>query len=105
MKVNDNVYSGFAGLRRLRQSDVRYEPPSDLRAGLHLRNVSPPRPEGCTSHHIRVETLDALVKDYVRKVRDNSSTMLERLNADLAKEQADICGNEAHGRKSGSLAA
>ena len=46
--------------------------------------------KGCTSHHIRVETLDALVKDYVRKVRDNSSTMLERLNADLEKEQADI---------------
>ena len=45
---------------------------------------------GCTSHHIRAETLDALVKDYVRKVRDNSSTMLERLNADLEKEQTDI---------------
>ena len=43
-----------------------------------------------TSHHIRVETLDALVKDYVRKVRDNSSAMLELLNADLEKEQADI---------------
>ena len=37
-----------------------------------------------------METLDALVKDYVRKVRDNSSTMLERLNADLEKEQTDI---------------
>ena len=37
-----------------------------------------------------METLDALVKDYVRKVRDNSSSMLERLNADLEKEQADI---------------
>ena len=46
--------------------------------------------KGCTSHHIRVETLDALVKDYVRKVRDNSSAMLERLNADLEKEQTDI---------------
>ena len=49
-----------------------------------------------------METLDALVKDYVRKVRDNSSSMLERLNADLEKEQADIA-ETAYGRKPGSL--
>jgi stage V sporulation protein T len=46
--------------------------------------------KGCTSHHIRVDKLDELVKEYVRKVKDNSAAMLERLNADLAKEDADI---------------
>ena len=43
-----------------------------------------------TSHHIRVDKLDTVVKEYVRKVKENSSVMLERLNADLAREQEDI---------------
>ena len=89
VKINDNVYSGFlqcgdcgSPMFAMSRSDLA---PAYTCGTYHRRGL-----KGCTSHHIRVETLDALVKDYVRKVRDNSSTMLERLNADLEKEQADI---------------
>ena len=89
IKVNDNVYSGLlvcgdcgSPMFAMSRSDLT---PAYTCGTYHRRGL-----KGCTSHHIRVETLDALVKDYVRKVRDNSSTMLERLNADLEKEQADI---------------
>ena len=89
VKVNDNVYSGLlvcgdcgSPMFAMSRSDLA---PAYTCGTYHRRGL-----KGCTSHHIRVETLDALVKDYVRKVRDNSGTMLERLNADLEKEQADI---------------
>ena len=89
VKINDNVYSGFlqcgdcgSPLFAMSRSDLA---PAYTCGTYHRRGR-----KGCTSHHIRVETLDALVKDYVRKVRDNSGTMLERLNADLEKEQTDI---------------
>ena len=89
VKVNDNVYSGLlvcgdcgSPMFAMSRSDLA---PAYTCGTYHRRGL-----KGCTSHHIRVETLDALVKDYVRKVRDNSSAMLERLNADLEKEQADI---------------
>ena len=89
VKVNDNVYSGLlicgdcgSPMFAMSRSDLA---PAYTCGTYHRRGR-----KGCTSHHIRAETLDALVKDYVRKVRDNSSTMLERLNADLEKEQADI---------------
>ena len=89
VKVNDNVYSGLlvcgdcgSPMFAMSRSDLA---PAYTCGTYHRRGR-----KGCTSHHIRAETLDALVKDYVRKVRDNSSSMLERLNADLEKEQADI---------------
>ena len=89
VKVNDNVYSGLlvcgdcgSPMFAMSRSDLA---PAYTCGTYHRRGL-----KGCTSHHIRVETLDALVKDYVRKVRDNSGTMLERLNADLEKEQVDI---------------
>ena len=89
VKVNDNVYSGLlvcgdcgSPMFAMSRSDLA---PAYTCGTYHRRGL-----KGCTSHHIRVETLDALVKDYVRKVRDNSSAMLERLNAELEKEQADI---------------
>ena len=89
VKVNDNVYSGLlvcgdcgSPMFAMSRSDLA---PAYTCGTYHRRGR-----KGCTSHHIRVETLDALVKDYVRKVRDNSSAMLERLNADLEKEQTDI---------------
>ena len=55
----------------------------------HRRGLS-----GCTSHHIRVDKLDELMKLYLKKVKDNSANMLERLNADLAHEQEDISETE-----------
>ena len=45
---------------------------------------------GCTSHHIRTDKLDELLKTYVRQVMENSADMLTRLNEDLAREQEDV---------------
>ena len=50
--------------------------------------------KGCTSHHIRVDKLDELLKIYVQKVKDNSAAMLDRLNADLAREADDVAETE-----------
>ena len=35
--------------------------------------------KGCTSHHIRVDVLDSMLKEYIKRVRDNCSSMVEEL--------------------------
>lgn len=93
VKINDNVYSGYltcgdcgSPMFAMSREDLK----DAYRCGLYHRRGT----KACTSHHIRVETLDRLVKEYVKKVMDNSAAMLERLNADIAKEEADIAETE-----------
>ena len=93
VKINDNVYSGFlfcgdcgSPMFAMSRSDLR----DAYRCGEYHRRGR----KGCTSHHIRVDKLDELLKHYVRKVRENSAAMLERLNADLAKESEDVAETE-----------
>ena len=89
VKINDNIYSGFLycgdcgnPMFAMSRSDLK----DAYRCGeYHKRGL-----KACTSHHIRVEKLDEVVKDYVRKVKDTSAEMLERLNADLAHEDEDV---------------
>lgn len=93
VKINDNVYSGFlfcgdcgSPMFAMSRSDLK----DAYRCGeYHKRGL-----KGCTSHHIRVDRLDEVVKAYVRKVKENSADMLERLNADLAKEREDVAEAE-----------
>lgn len=92
-KKYDNVYSGFlfcgdcgSPMFAMSRRDIK----DAYRCGeYHRRGL-----KGCTSHHIRVDKLDELLKIYVRKVKDNSAAMLDRLNADLAKEQEDVAETE-----------
>ena len=93
VKINDNVYSGFlecgdcgSPMFAMSRRELR---PAYTCGTYHRRGLS-----GCTSHHIRVEMLDDLLKGYIRKVRDNSAAMLERLNADLIREQEDVAETE-----------
>ena len=93
VKKNDNVYSGFlecgdcgAPMFAMSRSDLK----DAYRCGTYHRRGL----KGCTSHHIRVDKLDELLKLYVQKVKDNSAAMLERLNADLAKEEQDVAETE-----------
>ena len=93
VKINDNVYSGllFCGdcgspMFAMSRRDIR----DAYRCGEYHRRGR----KACTSHHIRVDKLDELVKDYVRKVKENSAQMLDRLNADLARETEDIAETE-----------
>lgn len=44
--------------------------------------------KGCTSHHVRVDKLDELLKSYIQIVRDNSTTILDRLQ-DAIKQQPE----------------
>ncbi|MCH5297003.1 MAG: recombinase family protein [Ruminococcus sp.] len=46
--------------------------------------------KACTSHHIRVETLDAIVKEYLRMVCDTSSGMIDKLQQTIAEEESHI---------------
>ena len=93
VKKNDNVYSGFlfcgdcgSPMFSMSRSDLR----DAYRCGTYHRRGL----KGCTSHHIRVDKLDELLKIYVQKVKDNSAAMLERLNADLTKEEQDVAETE-----------
>ena len=93
VKINDNVYSGFlfcgdcgSPMFAMSRRDIR----DAYRCGEYHRRGR----KACTSHHIRVDKLDELVKDYVRKVKENSAQMLGRLNADLARETEDIAETE-----------
>lgn len=93
VKINDNVYSGFlvcgdcgSPMFAMSRSDLR----DAYRCGLYHRRGL----KACTSHHIRVDKLDEVVKAYVRKVKENSAEMLERLNADLFRENEDVSETE-----------
>ena len=94
VKKNDNVYSGFlecgdcgSPMFATSRSDLK---PAYTCGTYHRRGLA-----GCTSHHIRVDRLDYLLKLYVKKVMENSASMLEQLNSDLAKEQEDVTETES----------
>ena len=93
VKINDNVYSGFlecgdcgSPMFSMSRSDLK---PAYTCGTYHRRGL-----KGCTSHHIRVDRLDELLKSYVRKLMENSSAMIEQLNRDLARESDDIAETE-----------
>ena len=93
IKKNDNVYSGFlecgdcgSPMFATSRRDMK---PAYTCGTYHRRGLS-----GCSSHHIRVDRLDYLLKLYVKKVMENSAAMLEQLNRDLEKEQEDVTETE-----------
>lgn len=93
VKKYDNTYSGFlvcgdcgAPMFSLSRSDLK----SAYTCGTYHRRGL----KGCTSHHIRADKLDELLKAYVRQVMDHAADMLERLNADLVREQEDVAETE-----------
>lgn len=88
-KKYDNVYSGFlecgdcgSPMFAMSRADLK----DAYRCGTYHRRGL----KACTSHHIRVDKLDELIKEYVRMVKDNSASMLERLNTELKAEENDI---------------
>ncbi len=92
-KKYDNAYSGFlecgdcgSPMFAMSRADLK----DAYRCGAYHRRGL----KGCTSHHIRVDKLDELLKLYVKKIKDNSAAMLERLNAGLAKEEQDVAETE-----------
>lgn len=93
VKKYDNVYSGFlvcgdcgSPMFAMSRSDLK----SAYTCGTYHRRGR----EGCTSHHIRVDKLDELMKLYIQQVMDHSAGMLTRLNEDLSREQEDVAETE-----------
>ena len=93
VKINDNVYSGFlecgdcgSPMFAMSRRDLS---PAYTCGAYHRRGR-----KGCTSHHIRVDKLDELLKRYIRKVMERSRSMIDRLNADLARENDDLAETE-----------
>ena len=93
VKKNDNFYSGFltcgdcgSPMFAMSRSDLQ---PAYTCGTYHRRGQA-----GCTSHHIRVDKLDELLKLYVQKVLNASTAMLDKLNADIASEADDIAETE-----------
>jgi len=93
VRINDNIYSGsiFCGdcgspMFSMSRRDLR---PAYTCGTYHKRGL-----KGCTSHHTRVDMLDDLLKSYVRRVRDNSTDMLEQLDAAIKNETAEVKNNE-----------
>lgn len=88
-----NVYSGFlvcgdcgSPMFSMSRSDLK---PAYTCGTYHRRGR-----DGCTSHHIRVDRLDYLLKEYVRRVMENATSMLKKLNADLENEQENVAETE-----------
>ena len=93
VKKHDNVYTGFltcgdcgSPMFSMSRSDLK---PAYTCGTYHRRGL-----KGCTSHHIRVDKLDELLKIYVKRVMDHSASMLEQLNKDLAHETEDVVETE-----------
>ena len=93
IKKYDNAYSGFlvcgdcgAPMFSMSRPDLA---PAYTCGTYHRRGRA-----GCTSHHIRVDKLDELMRLYIRRVMNGSETMIEQLNADLAQEDNQVVETE-----------
>ena len=93
IKKYDNVYSGFlscgdcgAPMFAMSRSDLK---PAYTCGTYHRRGRV-----GCTSHHIRADKLDELLKCYIQRVMGHSTDMLEQLDRDLEHEQQDVAETE-----------
>ena len=93
VKKYENTYSGFlvcgdcgSPMFSMSRPDLR----DAYRCGTYHRRGL----KGCTSHYIRVETLDSLLKDYLRKVRETSADMIEKLQNDIKSQDEDLDAKE-----------
>jgi len=93
VKKYDNVYSGFLACGDCGEPMFAISRPDGPAAykcsSYHKRGLA-----GCTSHHIRTELLDRLLKSYLARVREHSAGMLEQLEANLRDEEAEVSSNE-----------
>ena len=89
VKKYENTYSGllFCGdcgspMFALSRKDLA---PAYTCGTYHVRGKA-----GCTSHHVRCDVLDDVLKTYLRMVRDNSARMMEILEASLHNEETAV---------------
>ncbi len=93
IKKYDNVYSGLlecgdCGSPMFSMSRPDLAPA--YRCGTYHRRGK----AGCTSHHIREDKLDEMVKIYLRELRDTSADMIKRLEEQISEEAKSVKANE-----------
>ena len=93
VKKYDNVYSGFLFCGDC-GSPMFAMSRRDLSAAYTCGTYHRRGRSGCSSHHIRVDKLDELLKIYVRRVMEHSHAMLEELNAELTRQDSDVVETE-----------
>lgn len=89
IKKYDNVYSGFmvcgdcgSPMFPMSRKDLK----EAYRCGAyHVRGL-----KACTSHHIRVDVLDGVLKGYLREVKKTSAKMIKKLNRSIEEEAEQI---------------
>ncbi|MBR1586565.1 MAG: recombinase family protein, partial [Clostridia bacterium] len=89
IKKYENNYTGFLKCGDCGSPMFTMSKPGSqdaYRCGLYHRRGL----KGCTSHFVKTATLDQVLKTYLRMVRDNSQAMLDRLNADIQKQDDDL---------------
>ncbi|MBR5371111.1 MAG: recombinase family protein [Oscillospiraceae bacterium] len=94
VKKYDNVYSGYlfcgdCGSPMFSMS--RADLPPAYRCGTYHKRGS----KGCSSHHTRCDMLDGLLKQFIQKVRDNSETMLEKLQESIDRERNETSSSKS----------
>ncbi len=89
VKKYENTYTGFlvcgdcgSPMFSMSRADLR----DAYRCGTYHRRGL----KGCSSHYIRVDTLDELLKDYLRKLRETSADMIAKLQSDIQKQDEDL---------------
>ncbi|MCL1859836.1 MAG: recombinase family protein [Oscillospiraceae bacterium] len=92
IKLYDNVYTGFlfcgdCGSPMFSRSRPELSP-AYICGLYHRRGL-----KGCTAHHIKVDTLNDLIKTYVEKVKNNSQSMIEKLELLLKDETKESTDN------------
>ena len=93
IKLYDNVYTGFlfcgdCGSPMFSRSRPELSP-AYICGLYHRRGL-----KGCTAHHIKVESLNELIKSYVEKIKNNSQTMIEKLELLLKDETEESTDND-----------
>ena len=93
VKKYENTYTGFlvcgdcgSPMFSMSRPDLR----DAYRCGTYHRQGL----KGCTSHYIRVDVLDKLLKEYLRKVRETSADMIQILQNDIQKQDEDLAEKE-----------
>lgn len=92
VKKYDNVYSGMmvcgdcgSPMFPMSRQDLK----EAYRCGkYHQRGL-----KGCTSHHVRVDILDSVVKSYLQNVRDTSADMIAKLQKAIEGELDAVKNN------------
>ena len=94
VKKYDNIYSGYlfcgdcgSPMFSMSRGDI----PQAYRCGTYHKRGS----KACSSHHTRVDLLDELLRSFIRQVKDNSETMLEKLQKSINRERTETSSSKS----------